>query len=301
MFDVVAIGELLIDFTPNGKGEMGNPAYEMNPGGAPANCLAALATLGADAAFIGKVGDDFFGKFLSQALNNREINTEGLSISKETNTTLAFVHLEDNGERHFSFLRGADVLLKKEDIETDLLDSTKIFHYGSVSLTNTPSRETVLDMAQYAKKIGKTVSYDPNYRELLWINESEAIKWMKKGLEYADLVKMSEEELKLITTYNTVEEGAKSILITLGERGTFFMSKEQSGYVDSYKVKSVDTTGCGDAFMGAFLFMYNRRKDAPLSEKIRFANAAGALCATKKGGIPAMPSLTEINWKMKNK
>lgn len=304
--DVVAIGELLVDFTPCGIGEMGNPAFEMNPGGAPANCLAALNKLGAKTEFIGKVGTDSFGNFLETMLAKEGIGTSGLSRTSKTNTTLAFVHLAGNGERSFTFLRdpGADTQLMKEDIDYSLIDKSRILHFGSLSLTNNPSRETVLNAILYAKSKGILVSYDPNYRPLLWKDENTALYWMHEGLKYADIVKMSEEELILITESNDILEGAKvlrkvgagEIFITLGSRGAFYYMDDQDyGYVPAYKCHAIDTTGCGDAFMGAILYQILYHKDVSARDMVRYGNVVGALCALKKGGMPAMPLKGEVD------
>lgn len=304
--DVVAIGELLIDFTPYGVGEMGNPAFEMNPGGAPANCLAALNKLGAKTEFIGKVGNDSFGDFLKTELLKEGIGVSGLSRTSVTNTTLAFVHLTQSGERSFTFLRdpGADTQLMREDIDYSLIDNSRILHFGSLSLTSDPSRETVLNTVLYAKSKGISISYDPNYRPLLWKDEKTALYWMNEGLKYADIVKMSEEELTLITGADDIIEGAKvlkkigvkEIFITLGSNGAFFYINDQSyGYVPAYQVHAIDTTGCGDAFMGAILYQILYNNDVSAREMVRYGNAVGAICALKKGGMPAMPSKEEVD------
>jgi fructokinase len=304
MFDVTAIGELLIDFTPAGKGSMGNPCFEMNPGGAPANCLAALNKLGGKTAFIGKVGQDLFGDFLYSVLEKEGIETRGISETDETNTTLAFVSLYENGEREFAFVRkpGADVLLRNEDIVASIIESSKIIHFGSLSMTHEPARSTVISAVENAKKMGKSISYDPNYRPLLWDSEANAIQWMKKGLQYADIVKMSDEEMTLITGVKDIRQGAealfksgkKYVFITMGGEGAYYQCENGNGFVPPFKVDPVDTTGCGDAFTGALLYELCYEKDKNPYEMVLFANAVGALCATKKGGIPSMPAMGEV-------
>lgn len=298
MFDVVALGELLIDFTPSGKGDNGNPAFEMNPGGAPPNCLAALAKMGATTAFIGKVGKDKFGDFLISTLHGIGVDTLGLCRTTEAPTTLAFVHLGDRGERSFSFVRkpGADILLRKEDVDLSLIDRAKVFHFGSLSLTDQPARDTTCYLLEYAKSKGIKISYDPNYRAPLWGSEAEAITWMKKGIEYANIIKLSEEELAMLTDTEDIPKGAEAlhamgvetVFVTMGEKGAYYSDKSGSGYVPSFPVTAVDTTGCGDAFTGAALYMMLYEKKT-MHEIVRFANATGALCATKKGGITGMP------------
>lgn len=304
MFDVVAIGELLIDFTPTGKGENNNPLFEMNPGGAPANCLAALSALGTRTAFIGKVGNDKFGNFLIDSLREAGINTTGISKTDDSPTTMAFVHLSEDGERDFTFIRkpGADILLHIEDVDLALIDNASIVHFGSLSLTDDPCRKTVLHIIEYAREKGKLISFDPNYRPLLWKSEREAVKWMDTGMAMADFVKMSEQELKLLTDANDIAEGAKRLIkrglkkvfVTSGEMGAFYMDNRESGFVPAYKVKALDTTGCGDAFMGAVLFKMMCKDNYNLREMTQFANAVGAICATRKGGIPAMPQMQEV-------
>ena len=304
MFDVLAIGELLIDFTPVGKGENQNPVFEMNPGGAPANCLAALSSLGGKTAFIGKVGSDKFGNFLIQSLQEAGVHISGIKKTDLSPTTLAFVHLSKQGDRDFSFIRkpGADILLMVDDIELSLVDNSKVVHFGSLSFTDEPSREAVLYTIKYARQKGKLISYDPNYRPLLWESEAEAKKWMNIGLELAHIVKLSDEESHIITGYDDAEKGGKEILklgekkvfVTMGEKGAFYMDKNQKGFLPAYKVKSTDTTGCGDAFMGAILYKMTHRNNDSLRQMTQFANAVGAICSTKKGGIPAMPNMNAV-------
>lgn len=305
MIDVVAIGELLIDFTPSGTGEMGNPCFEMNPGGGPPNCLAAVNALGSKTAFIGKVGRDGFGDFLISSLSGAGIGTDGILQTDETHTTLAFVHLAPNGERSFSFLRnpGADLLIAKEEVKLSLIDQAKVLHFSGLALTSNPSRDAALFAVEYAKSKGKLISYDPNYRPLLWKNREEAVDWMKKGLALADIAKLSEEELELITGRDDIPKGARmiwdqgiqNVFITLGSKGAYYIvSERDQGYVPPFSVRAVDTTGCGDAFLGAVLYQRAKGTELPMAEQVRFANATAALCATKKGGVPAMPSLKSV-------
>lgn len=311
MLDVVALGELLIDFTPIGLSDTGCPIFEANPGGAPANVLAAVSKLGGKAAFIGKVGRDQFGHFLESVLKSHDINTEGLLFSDSVHTTLAFVHLDERGERDFSFYRnpGADIMLEKSEIKPGLISDTKIFHFGSLSMTREPSRSATLEALKIARKHKKIVSYDPNYRPLLWENESEAKEGMSLGLKFADVLKLSEEEMQFLTGEKDLkvasqvlfDMGIKLVLITRGEKGCFYRCAAGTGTVKAYDVKVVDTTAAGDAFMGAFLYKLSKRKSLldnletkELEEMLDFAGAAGGLCVTKRGGIPAMPSLEEI-------
>lgn len=311
MCDIVALGELLIDFTPAGISATGNELFERNPGGAPANVLAAVTKLGGSGAFIGKVGDDQFGHFLKATLDGRGICTDGLKLSKEANTTLAFVHLDSNGDRSFSFYRkqGADTMLEESDIDYDLIDNTSIFHFGSLSMTDEPARTVTFKAVEYAKARGKTISYDPNWRPLLWKDNETAHKWMLSGFKYADIVKLSGEELEFLMGTSDLERGSEELLkmgiklvvITLGPRGCFYRCADGSGYIKTYDTKVVDTTGAGDAFFGGTLYRISRSSE-PLNalkrhtveEILDFANAVGSMCAAKKGAIPAMPSMEEV-------
>lgn len=312
MIDVLALGEVLIDFTPNGKNEQGIALFAQNPGGAPANVLAMNARLGGRTAFIGKVGQDDFGAFLRMTLAQSGIETSGLATDDKVPTTLAFVHLDSRGDRSFTFYRnpGADVMLTTAQVRRDLIDSCKIFHFGSVSLTNDPCRTATFDAADYAKQQGKIISFDPNYRPLLWQNTADAREQMEKGVRMADLLKVSEEEMALLTEDADPARGAEKllsmgpslVLVSLGERGAYYRNGAGGGYLPTYDVKTVDTTGAGDAFMGAIHYRLNGKSAAALKtmaqpaleEVVRFANAAGSLTTAKRGAIPAMPTIAEI-------
>lgn len=311
MYDVVALGELLIDFTPVGKSSKGCNIFEQNPGGAPANVLALLAKLGKKTAFIGKVGEDQFGISLKETLDNLHIDTTGLILSKEFNTTLAFVHLNDKGDRSFSFYRnpGADMMLTKDELKLDLIDKSKIFHFGSLSLTNEPAISATLKALDYVKGKNKLISYDPNLRPALWHDLNFAKAQITKGLNYADILKISEEELLFITDISDLEKGTKYLLdtynmklifVTLGEKGCFYRCNNNYGIVESFTVNSVDTTGAGDSFLGAVLYKLLDKDIDNLSldeliQIVKFANAVGALVTTKKGSISIMPDLKSIN------
>ncbi|MDF2523727.1 MAG: carbohydrate kinase [Clostridiales bacterium] len=312
MFDVAAIGEILIDFTPNGISNTGNILLERNPGGAPANVLAALSKLGSKTAFIGKVGDDQFGKFLEKTLIENRIDTRGLRFSNQVPTTLAFVHLSPDGERSFSFYRnpGADMMLEAKEIQEEIIKESNILHFGSISLTDEPARSATFEAIRIAKENGLIISYDPNLRPLLWKSMNHAKKEIKGCLKYADILKISEEELEFITDESDLKKGTNIleqlgislIFVTRGPKGTYYRYAGKTGSINTYDIKVVDTTGAGDAFLGAALY---KLKDLKLSslksltiekveEIIDFANAAGALTTTGKGAIPSVPSMSEI-------
>ena len=313
MFDVVAVGEVLIDFLPAGTNENGMPLFSSNPGGAPANVLAMLSKLGAKTAFIGKVGKDGFGQFLKATLDNAGIDTSNLLMSSSEMTTLAFVHLNEKGDRSFSFYRKhcADVSLDAGELDKDLLRTCHFLHFGAVSLTDEPSRTATLEAARIAKEAGAIISYDPNYRPALWSNEHEARKYMLKAVEYADLVKVSEEELWLLAESEDFSKGAHKLLamgpsvvfVTCGEKGSYVFTGSCKANHCGYDVKVVDTTGAGDAFVGAMLWQLRGMSLEEISqiceqkwgELLAFSNAAGTIVATKKGAIPAMPDLDTIN------
>ena len=311
MYDVVALGELLIDFTPAGRSKNGNQLFECNPGGAPANVLACLAMLGKKTRFIGKVGDDQFGHFLRDVLTEKGICTKGLVLDAEANTTLAFVHLREDGDRSFSFYRkpGADTRLQPEEIDEALFDAP-IFHFGSLSLTHEPARSATLEALRLAQEKRMLVSYDPNLRPPLWPSLEEAKRQMLAVMDQADIVKISHEELEFLIGSSDLEAasaelyhdyGLKLLLVTLGKDGCYYRLGDFSGHVPGFTVYAVDTTGAGDAFLGGMLYeVLRRRKDldawtaTELADSVRFANAIGALVTTRKGGIPAMPSLQEV-------
>lgn len=313
MYDIVALGELLIDFTPSGVTGDGNPGFVQNPGGAPANVLAAMAKLGKKSAFIGMVGRDQFGRFLRDVLLKNGIAIDGLKYSNTVNTTLAFVHLAPDGDRTFSFYRnpGADMMLTPADVDYPLIRDSNMFHFGSISLTDEPARSATLAAAEFAKNEGKLISYDPNYRPPLWKSEEQAKTWMQEGLKYADIVKVSDSELELLTGTHDPEKGSallfdqaiSVVLITMGPKGCYYRYRGGTGKVETYNVPVVDTTGAGDAFLGGLLYglsgmsfeAINGLEEAQFRNIVDFANATGALATTRKGAIPAMPSLEEVN------
>lgn len=303
-YDVVAIGEYLVDFSPNGNGPMGNPGYEMNPGGAPSNCLASCAKFGGKTAIIAAVGDDLFGDFLKEKVAASGIDTYGIQTVEE-NTTLVFVSVDSSGERRFAFVRspGADTCIDKASIPTQLLSDTKYLHFGTLSLTDEPARSSTEFAIKQAKKNGVLISFDPNYRAALWESEKRAKDCMLWGLKQAELVKMSEEELSFLFGEGDVEKNAEAVLalgvkelyITSGEAGAYCFTTDGKVFVPGFAVSAVDTTGCGDAFTGAILYQNCCTATTSIEEKLRFANAVGALCATKPGGMTAMPDMAAVN------
>ncbi len=280
-----------------------------NPGGAPANVAVAAARLGAQTAFCGKVGRDGFGSYLSQVLQENGVNVSGLHTSK-TPTTMAVVTLSQEGERSFRFVRGADVELCPEEIDIRSLANTKVLHFGSVSLTAGAARSATIFAARQARQQGVLVSYDPNYRASLWESEENAVEWMRNPLPLVDLIKLSEEELPLLTgtadpetASRYLEElGIQLVLITMGEKGAFYRWQGKTGVVPGVATSVADTNGAGDTFLGAALSRLTARGDRPLEkltaeelEKVlAFANRAASITCSRSGAIPAMPTLDEL-------
>lgn len=313
MLDVIAVGEVLIDFTPAGRAGSGNEQFECNPGGAPANVAAALSRLGAKSALISKVGEDPFGALLRGALLNSGVDVTGVSTTNEANTTLAFVHLDDQGDRAFSFFRkpGADTFLNTKDIPLDRVKSCQVLHFGSLSMTHEPARTATKTAVGQAKEAGVLLSFDPNIRFALWGSKEEARQNILWGMKYADILKISEEELSFITGTSEVEKGSLElqqqfgivlIVVTLADKGCYYRLAGQDGYVPGFKVKAVDTTGAGDAFLGCLLYKIlgsgsslHELTNQQMIETLTFANAGGALVTTRKGALGSMPTTNEIN------
>lgn len=309
MKDIVAVGEVLIDLTQKGVDENGVAQYAANPGGAPANLAVAAARLGAKTAFVGKVGRDAFGNSLRAVLEANGVDTQGLLEDAKEHTTLAVVSVDETGERSFSFYRNpsADVNLRAEELPGSLLKDTRILHFGSVSLTAEPARSATLYAARAARENGCLVSYDPNYRSSLWNSEEEAIREMKNALPLCDILKISDEELPLLTGTTDPAEGSamlsqlgiRLIFITLGADGAFFRLGEQTGSVPGIRVKVGDTNGAGDTFFGAALSKLvkedlNSLTLPRLTEIAAFANKAASITTSRHGAIPAMPRLEEV-------
>lgn len=310
MFDITAVGEILIDLTQSGVNELGIPQFAANPGGAPANLAVAASRLGASTAFIGKVGNDSFGENLRSCLKENGVDVTGLATDPKQHTTLAVVALDAAGERNFSFYRdpSADVNLSADEISTAQLSSTRFLHFGSVSLTDEPSRSATLYAVKTAKEKGAIISYDPNYRASLWPDESTAIAQMKAPLELVDVLKVSDEELPLLTGTEDLEagtailaaKGIRLVLVTLGAKGSFYRFRDQTGKIPGVPCKVGDTNGAGDTFFGAALSRLAKYPSlevltiSELEEIIAFANKAASLTTSRHGAIPAMPTLEEV-------
>lgn len=318
MIDVVALGELLIDFTPAGVSPQGAALLARNAGGAPANVLAMLSILEKKTAFIGKVGQDGFGLFLKKTLADSGIDVSNLMESAQEPTTLAFVQLDAAGNRSFDFYRrnSADVMLRQEEVSLQLLDQCRLFHFGSVSMTAEPARGATLYAAREARRRGRLVSYDPNFRPALWEDREEAVRIMRSGLAYAHVVKVSDDEVLLMTGESDFLRGAQALvrggaqlaLVTAGAQGAWYAAASGCcGHVPSLRVRAVDTTGAGDTFLGALLSCLLDRpagleamEDGELRGMVRFACAAGALCTTGMGAISSMPDRRRIEERLKS-
>ena len=308
----LCIGELLIDFvstTPDVTLAEA-PGFVKAPGGAPANVAVGLAKLGVNAGFIGKVGADPFGDFLTETLQQNNVDTTYLIAGETSRTTLAFVATRSDGMKDITFYRhpGADIQLSPNEIDVDYIHSAELFHYGSVSLSHSPTREATLKAIQCAKSTGAFISYDPNLRLMLWDNADDAKHWIWEVMSYADVVKISEEEWEFVTGDIELKQGVERILglgvkllvVTLGERGCYYTNGNVEGSVDGFAVEVVDTLGAGDAFVAAMLTQLMTHADIESLEKdkldaiMRYANAAGALATQKVGVIPALPTHSEI-------
>lgn len=317
--DVTALGELLIDFTQNGLSGEGNWLMEANPGGAPPNVLAMLKKLGHSVSFIGKVGNDIFGKHLKNVLDDLGIGTENLIVDTEFNTTLAFVQTKQDGDRDFSFYRnpGADTQLASHEINLHIFEKTKIFHFGTLSMTCEPACEATEQAIFSAKKSGALCSFDPNLRIPLWDNLEHAKECIKFGLSQCDILKIAEEELEFVTGCADIEKGVRTLRshyripligVTCGKKGSSLFYADEHCTDDLgirtqaptfEKVKTVDTTGAGDTFSACILHdvLQNGFTDFTaqrLHNMLIFANAAASLVTTKRGALKVMPSETEI-------
>ena len=312
-YDVVSLGELLIDFTPYGKSEQGHDILEANPGGAPCNVLSMVSRLGGKTAFLGKVGDDHYGHYLEEVARECKIDTQGVIFDKNSFTTLAFVHLDATGDRSFSFARkpGADMMYLREEVRTDIIDKAFIFHYSTVPMSREPERSTVHFAVEHARKAGCLLSFDPNIRAFLWDDMNEAVEEMKYGLSMCDILKISEEELVLAAGVEDIKEGIEILhrkypnirlfLATLGKKGCFYKLGNIEGMQGTFTgVKTIDTTGAGDTFIGCCLYRIAKQggldfTESGIAEMIRFANAAASLITTRRGAMRVVPTSQEID------
>ena len=316
MYDVIALGELLIDFASKSVDPAGYPTMAANPGGAPGNFLAALNAYGAKTAFLGKVGDDAFGHLLLGTLDQAGIETRGIVVDPEVFTTLAFVTFDNKGDRSFSFARkpGADTQLRWEEVDKSLINQTKVFHFGTLSLTDEPVRTTTQKAVAYAREQGKLITYDPNLRKPLWKSEEEAKEQILWGLYQADVVKISDEEVEFLWNCGP-EEGADKLLteygvglamVTLGPDGCYLKTEKAGCKAPGPKVSPIDTTGAGDIFGGSAvsrLLELNKPIGELTAEDLayigRFATTAASLSTEHSGGIPSIQDKKIVLERMK--
>ncbi len=311
-YDVTALGELLIDYTENGVSAQGNPLFEANPGGAPCNVLAMLGKLGHKTAFIGKVGEDAFGRQLKEALENAGIDASHLYMDKEVHTTLALVHTLANGDRDFSFYRnpGADMMLTKEEIPENVIKNSRIFHFGTLSMTHEGVRAATLRALAVAKENDVTISFDPNLRPPLWKSLDDARRQVLTGLSYCDILKISDNEIQWLTGEEDFDAGVRWIrerypdiallLLSMGREGSRAYYGDLRVEVPAFlRRDTVETTGAGDTFCGCMLHavcgqdLRRLTKDG-LKQALTFANAAASLITTRKGALGVMPERDEI-------
>ncbi len=303
--DIICMGEMLIDFTPGKEPR----SYTANPGGAPANVAIATARNGLETAFLGVLGNDDFGKMLQNTLKEDGVKMLCPKLTDEAVTTLAFVTLYEGGERSFTFVRkpGADLLLSEEDVKEADIDACRLLHAGSVSLSGKPSKDAVYKAMKLAAEKGKLVSFDVNYRDMIWHDEERCKKEVQKILPFVDLLKVSDEELSFVGGEENIprfmeQYGIRVLIETLGAKGAKYYFDRKSGVVEGKKVHAVDATGAGDAFWGGFLsavLMSGVQKANDFTEELvqkalAYGNAAGGLCVQKMGGIPALPTGQEI-------
>ena len=310
-YDVIALGELLIDFTSSGISAQGNPLFEANPGGAPCNVLAMLNKLGHKTAFIGKVGEDIFGTRLKKTLEEIDIDTSNLMMDKDVRTTLAFVQNDASGDRSFSFYRnpGADMMLRAEEVNEEMIKASKIFHFGTLSMTHDTVREATKKALDAAKANGLTISFDPNLRESLWDSLDNAKKQVEYGLGFCDVLKISDNEIQWFTGEEDYDKGIQIlkdtyhiplILLSMGKDGSRAYYGDKVVEVPAFvREDTVETTGAGDTFFGSCLHFVLKKgledlQEADLKEMLTFANAAASIITTKKGALMVMPSKEEV-------
>ena len=310
-FDVVALGELLIDFTENGTSSQGNPVYEANPGGAPCNVLSMLNKIGKKTAFVGKVGQDIFGNRLKATLEEVGIDTSNLIVDEEARTTLAFVETFPDGDRDFSFYRnpGADMMLKEEELHEELLKDTKIFHFGTLSMTHDEVRKATKKAISIAKENGALISFDPNLRPPLWKSLDDAKEQVAYGLSQCDILKISDNEIQWFTGEEDFDAGINKlrrqyqiplIMLSMGKEGSRAYYKDLCVDVAPFlQENTIETTGAGDTFGACCLYHVleyglENFDEEKLSSMLTFANAAASIVTTRKGALRVMPSKEEI-------
>ncbi|MCI6464758.1 MAG: carbohydrate kinase [Faecalicatena sp.] len=309
-FDVIAMGELLIDFTMNGRSEQGNNLFEACPGGAPCNVLAMLNKLGKRTAFLGKVGKDQFGALLKDTLDEAGIDTSNLMVDADVNTTLAFVHTFPDGDREFSFYRnpGADMMLTADEVDAEFLKKTRLFHFGTLSMTHEGVRKATKKALDIAKENGLLISFDPNLRPPLWSSLELAKEQMEYGFQFCDILKISDNEIQFVSGKEDYDEGIQYlqekyniplILLTLGKDGSRAYYKGMRVERSGFTMKTIETTGAGDTFCGSSLNYIlehglDNLTEEQLGEMLTFANAAAAVITTRKGAIRAMPEKDEV-------
>ena len=309
-YDVIALGELLIDFTMNGQSEQGNNLFEACPGGAPCNVLALLNKMGKKTAFVGKVGKDQFGTLLRNTISEAGIDASHLVTDEEVNTTLAFVHTFPDGDREFSFYRnpGADMMLHEDEVDEEFVKDTRIFHFGTLSMTHDGVRAATKKAVSAAKDGGCLISFDPNLREPLWSSLDLAKEQMEYGFSMCDILKISDNEIQFVSGKEDYDEGIAYlqekhkiplILLTMGKDGSCAYYKGMRVERPGFSVKTIETTGAGDTFGGTSLTYllehdFDSLTEEQLGEMLTFANAAAAIVTTKKGAIKAMPKREEV-------
>lgn len=309
--DVLALGELLIDFTHNGESSQGNGLFEANPGGAPCNVLAMLNKLGHQTAFMGKVGNDIFGRLLKKTLEELSIQTAYMQMDEDVRTTLAFVANDETGDRSFSFYRnpGADMMFTEEEVNDEAICSSRIFHFGTLSMTHEGVRKATKKALRIAKENRVLISFDPNLRESLWESLEDAKEQFAYGMGYCDVLKISDNEIQWFTGEEDYDKGIKIlqdtyhiplILLSLGKTGSRAYYKDLRVEVPAFVQKNtIETTGAGDTFFGSCLHFVLEKgledlTETDLTEMLRFANGAASLITTKKGALKVMPSKEEV-------
>lgn len=310
-YDVIALGELLIDFTDNGNSPQGNTLFEANPGGAPCNVLAMLQRFGHNTAFIGKVGEDIFGHKLKNVLEEVGIDTANLILDEDVRTTLAFVQNDETGDRSFSFYRspGADMMLQQEEVKEEMIGASKIFHFGTLSMTHEGVRKATVKALKAAKENGLLISFDPNLRESLWDSLELAKEQVAYGLGYCDILKIADNEIRWFTGEEDFDKGVKLlqdtyqiplILLSMGRDGSRAYYKNMRAEVAGFiQENTIETTGAGDTFMGSCLhFVLEKGLDSlqeeDLREMLTLANGAASIITTRKGALKVMPTVDEV-------